>query len=242
MAKGIQLFDKCIADIMALLEPFEGKQLDIDAKPIWPDVGNSNMILKSDMAYELGGGNLPAVSGAGFVTDETLQKDELILYGPDLQEMTEDSPYARIVIAKLDENKIDRDNKNNALYDLLRDIEYERYRVSPEGYMMRISVSGNREPVRISKAALEKGISFADAGSSLIEAYRKHVEVDFVKMIYITETKFPYDLLVQKVDQMAKITDALDYIFKNIKMDCSTCALKPVCDEVDELREMHFQA
>lgn len=242
MAKGIELYDKCLAEIMALLKPLEGKRLAIEGECSWPDAGDRNMVLKSDMAYELGGGNLPALSGTGFVTTDTLKEDELILYGPDLQEIRGDGPYARIVVAQLDKDMIDRDNKANALYNLLRDIEYERYRISPEGYMMRISVSGNREPVRISKAALEKGISFADAGSSLIGAYKKHTEVSFVKMIYITEPEFPYDLLAKNVDQMAKITDALDYIFKNIKMDCSTCALKPVCDEVDELREMHFQA
>ena len=75
-----------------------------------------------------------------------------------------------------------------------------------------------------------------------IDAYKKHQEVDKVKMIYITEPEFPYELLQKKIDQLEKITDALDYIFKNIKMDCSACAMKPVCDEVDGLREMHFQA
>ena len=131
MADGIELYDKCIAEIMTMLEPYEKKSLYIEEKPSWQDAGKHNMVLKSDMAYELGGGDLPAPSGAGYLTSEDMLDDELLLYGPDLQDIGEDRPYARLVVIKLDSGKIDRDNKDNALYNVLRDIEYERYRMEP---------------------------------------------------------------------------------------------------------------
>ena len=43
MAKGIELYDKCLAEIMALLKPLEGKRLAIEGECSWPDAGDRNM-------------------------------------------------------------------------------------------------------------------------------------------------------------------------------------------------------
>ena len=41
----------------------------------------------------------------------------------------------------------------------------------------------------------------------------------------------------KKVDE---ITNAFDHILKNIILDCDLCPLHPICDDVEELRQIHF--
>ena len=48
--------------------------------------------------------------------------------------------------------------------------------------MMRISSVKEREPVRVSKEAIGKGISFSDIGSELIKAYKKRKEIAAVQI------------------------------------------------------------
>ena len=50
---------------------------------------------------------------------------------------------------------------------------------------------------------------------------------------------FPYDKLAQYASSMEDITKSLDKIFNNLVMDCRSCNLKPVCDEVEGMRELH---
>ena len=236
----MKLYDKYLADLAELLAPYSGTKLSMGG-PVWPDRGSRNMVLRSEMAYELGGSGLPAVGGIGFTSRIAEEEDSIWLYGSDLPEIEADQPYARIVIAGTDVGELpDRDSIQKA-YDLFRSIEYEKYHVAPEGYMMRISVSGNREPVRVSRSGLAAGLTFGQVGGAFVQAYKKHPQVKSVKMLFITEPDFPYARLEELAGSMEQITDSLDYIFKNIKMDCSTCSLKPVCDEVEGLRELHME-
>jgi hypothetical protein len=106
--------------------------------------------------------------------------------------------------------------------------------------MMRISAAREREPVRVSRQALQEGLDFAKVGRMFVTGYRKHPEVAAVKMIFITQPDFPYEKLNQKVHQIEKITQSLNHILNNLKMDCSVCGLKKVCDEIEGLKELHF--
>ena len=36
------------------------------------------------------------------------------------------------------------------------------------------------------------------------------------------------------------ITEAIDHISKNVVMNCSSCSLQKVCNEVEGLKELHF--
>jgi CO dehydrogenase/acetyl-CoA synthase beta subunit len=237
---SLGIYDKTIAGILAMLEPFDGRKLPLDKGLSWPDAGKHNMVLRGDMAYELGGSELPAISGCGFTAGSGLvAADELMLYGPDLDEIKEDSPCARITIVGLDPEACDLEEDGNGLYDLLRSVEYERYHVEPEGFMMRISVSGSREPVRVARTALERGLTFTEAGKLFMGAYRNHPEVRAVKMIYITDPSFPFNELARKAEQLEQITASLDHIFHDLIMDCGSCSMREVCDEVGELRELH---
>lgn len=106
--------------------------------------------------------------------------------------------------------------------------------------MARISPVSQHEPVRVSQKALKKGISFADIGQMYLAQYQKIRQVKNINVIFITHTDYNYRALEEQLCKAEQIIQSLNHIFTNINMDCDTCGLKVVCDEVEQLRELHF--
>lgn len=209
---------------------------------IWQDAGEYNMILPSEMAFELGGGVHKAVSALGFTSDRGLVgEDEILLFGPDLPEIRENIDYARITLIRLREDFLGEKDSEDRAYQTLRNIDYVRYRLNPCGYMMRISSAEEREPVRIGREALARGMDFKKVGRLFLQEYHRNPEVLGVKLIFITLKTFPYNELSRLSGKLGKITESLNHIFSNLEMNCSACGLREVCDEAEELKELHFR-
>lgn len=233
----MKIYDQLIQDCLELLKGQPGIRLRTDE--CWKDVGECNLIMRGEMAYELGGGTLPAISGFALTAAEGLiENDELWLYGPDLPELKADTPYARLTFIRVAEEEF---AEVDEAYTSIRKLEYTKYHINPKGYMMRISAAGMREPVRISRAALREGLNLSKIGRIFLEGYHKDPKVLAVKLIFITLPDFPYDALHKKIDRLEKVTESLDHIFHNLKMDCSVCGLKDVCDEVEGLKKLHYE-
>lgn len=80
--------------------------------------------------------------------------------------------------------------EGDALYNQIRRLEYTKYHMYPEGYMMRISAASEREMVRIGKDALRKGLDFEKIGNMFLRAYHKNPAVEAVKLIFLTMEVF----------------------------------------------------
>lgn len=234
----MKLYDEVIGDLSELLKNSPCRALPIHSRNRWKDVGGDRLIFRGDMAYELGGGGLPAL-GCTMPTMETslVQEDSILLYGSDLGDIRKDTPYARIAAVRVRQDSM---GEGNALYNAVCRLEYTKYHLFPEGYMMRISAAGEREMVRIGRQALRKGLGFAQVGNLFLEAYHRHPEVEAVKLLFITGPDFPYQRLEALVKKAEQITKAVDHITKNLTMDCGTCSLKQICDEVEDLKKLHF--
>lgn len=204
----------------------------------WPKVDDRSMILRSDMAYELGSGNLPAV-GMTLVTDEEslVKEDSLYLIGDDLSEIKSDRAFARIALLRMEPGVL---KEGDALYKAIRELEYTRYHFYPEGFMMRVSASKSKESVRVSKEALENGLTFEKTGSQMIEAFHEHPGVLAVSLFYITDEQFAFEKLRALQKEAEAITKAIDHIGNGAIMDCVACNLQEVCNEVEGLKELHF--
>lgn len=221
---------------------------DLDNYTEWNDVGNHQMILRSDMAYELGGSStsLYALGSTVVTEDESLftdSKDELILIGNDLNLIKEDTSFARLAIVLIDsanENGALK-SEGNLLYNAIKKIDYIRYHVNPEGYMMRVSSVYGRESIRVSKEALKMGLSFEKVGNLMLKEFHKNAEIKAVKLYFITNKNFDYKSLEASIKNANEITNAIDHIMKNAMTDCSSCSLQKVCDEVEDLRKLHFE-
>ena len=232
----MDLYDEIIEKCREMTEGCENKKSFQRSEIIsWNCGCEQEIILKNDMAYELGGSMLPAVSMLAFTSDIDIE-DEVMVIGSDLSEIKADVPYARITLLKIDDSKW---SDNQKAYSAMQRIDYTRYHVYPEGFMMRISTSASREPVRVSRKAVEKGMDFKSVGGAFIDAYHKHRDVIAVKIIFVTDKDFPYQKLSEYAEMTNKITKSLDSIFNKLVMDCRSCNLKPVCDEVEGMRELH---
>ncbi len=233
----MKLYDETIKALLDNIDFSKGKKLDI-ANTNWEDVGNHNLILRADMAYELGGGTSYAVSAMGVTANkELVPEDEIYVIGPDLSEIKEDMSYGRIALVRVAEDSL---GDGNSLYNAIRKIEYVRYHINPRGYMTRISAKNNREPVRVSKKAIEDGLGFSNVGKIFLDTYHQNKNIEAVKLIFITAPDFDYKSLSERAKYLEDITGTIDHIFKNVMMDCGSCSLQKVCDEVEGLRELHF--
>lgn len=201
----------------------------------WRDTGESELVMMRDGAFELGGGSCPSANFTCVTTNETLiPRDETLLYGPDLTEIRSDVSFARIVFLETEDI-----GEEDAAHDAIRTMEFVRYHVFPEGYMVRISAESNQERVRVSKKAIAGGISFRALGSTYIRRYKENPNVRHVQVIFVTDRAVVRELAdtAKKVDD---ITKALSHILDGLETDCAHCTLKPVCDEVEGMREMHL--
>ena len=233
----MELYNSLIKDTRARLEGFSPKVWDYSPAACWKDTGTSELVLQRDAAYEMGALGKGSANYVLFTSSsELVNKDQVILYGPDMGQIKGDCDFARIVLLRV--GVLDDDDE--AVYRTLKDIEFAKYHVYPEGYMVRMSPESSREQIRVSKKALAKGISFRSVGASYVAEYKKDANVLNATVIFITDPKADYAALQAAAKKSAAVTGTLTHILEGLPTDCSVCALKDICDEVDGMKELHF--
>ena len=233
----MELYNSLIKDSNALLEKGSPKVWDYKAGEAWKDIGSSELVLQKDAAYELGAMGKGSANYVLFTSNpELVSRDQTLLYGPDLREIKGEVDFARIVLLRV--GLIDGDDE--AVYRTLKDIEVAKYHVYPEGYMVRMSPESYREQVRVSKQALKKGISFKNIGANYIESYKKDPNVLNATVIFVTAPGYDYEAMKKIAKKANDVTGTLTHILEGLPTDCSVCALKDICDEVEGMKELHF--
>ena len=230
------VYDKIIKDTIDILKDYECKELEINKNIKWNCLKNNEFLMEREVAFELGHKINPCtVYNCLTSNDELINQDRVLLYGKDLNQIRENSNFSRITFINVD--KVEDPNK---AYIGLKRLEYERFKVIPEGYMILSSSIQNRENVRVSKKAIKKGINFEIIGNLFINHYKKIEGVNNVWMIFIVGD-YPFiENFVQKSYEVDNITNAFDHILKNIILDCEVCHLRTICDDIEALRELHF--
>ena len=233
----MELYNSLIKDSNALREKGSPKVWDYKAGEAWKDIGSSELVLQKDAAYELGAMGKGSANYVLFTSNpELVSRDQTLLYGPDLREIKGEVDFARIVLLRV--GLIDGDDE--AVYRTLKDIEFAKYHVYPEGYMVRMSPESYREQVRVSKQALKKGISFKNIGANYIESYKKDPNVLNATVIFVTAPGYDYEAMKKIAKKANDVTGTLTHILEGLPTDCSVCALKDICDEVEGMKELHF--
>lgn len=197
---------------------------------LWQDVGRNEVILKRDTEYELDG------VGFNLVTSKPIGESQVVVIGPELNQITKETDYCRISIIQID----DVEDEQSA-YNLIRKVEYAKYHYFPKGYMIRTASTSHKEMVRVSKSALKGGLSFEGVGNILINKYKENTAVKAVKLIYVTDKSVDYERLEKIAKRNYDITETLNHIMNSVNFDCSSCNLKPICDEVEGMKELHFK-
>lgn len=233
----MKLYEDLIAAIRALLPDTPDKSCDFDPA-LCAEPGDKNAILfRSDMVFELGGSGKQSVNSTlfGAVPDG---KDEVALYGKDLCELTQDTAFSHLTIVQLK-----NEDEETLRYETLKDIAFCQFRLYPKGYHIRISPSAGKEQVRVAKAALQQSppLSLLNVGCSLIALLKTQPDVAAVKTVFITDPAVDHAALAALARKAKQITEAVQHTFEMNSLDCASCKMKPICDEVDGLRALHFK-
>ncbi len=226
----MNFFDPLLADFHRITGNFSGKSSLFSPDNLWPDAGYCEVILKRDSAYELDG------TGFMLATEMPVAEytDTVTVIGEDLQKIPKDRKFARVALIQVTETI-----PEEKYYDTLKKIEFVKYHYFPEGYMLRTSTKGHREVVRVSRSALQAGITFEKAGNLFLKKLREISEVKRVHLYYLTDPCIDYPALEAMAEQNERITQTLNHVSNMLNFDCTTCAQKPVCDEVEGMRELH---
>lgn len=222
----MKFFDSLIGETEKLLSSYPQKSLRNESP--WNDIGHNQMIMRRDIAFELDG------VGFNLVTSGEVS-DEIILIGDDLGEIKENRRFARIAVVGIEE----RDDEQKA-YNLIKKIDYVKYHTFPDGYMMRSTSRSHKESVRVSKSAIKDGMDFGAIGSLFIKKYKGIPAVRGVKVIFITCADACYNEIERTANRNYEITETLNHVINSVTFDCDTCNLKAICDEVEGMKELHF--
>lgn len=232
----MELYNHLINDTKELING-TAKVWEYNPSAQWNDLGASELVLQKDAAYELGAQGKGSANYVLFTSSADLvNEDKVMLFGNDLGQIKGDCDFARIVLLRIGV----MDDDDEKVYRMLKDIEFAKYHVYPEGYMVRMSPESFREQVRVSKTALKKGVSFKNIGMNYIAAYKKDPNVLNATVIFITDPSFNYGEMKTMAKKANDITGTLTHILEGLPTDCSICALKDVCEEVEGMKELHF--
>ncbi|MBR5640925.1 MAG: carbon monoxide dehydrogenase [Firmicutes bacterium] len=236
----MQLYDTIIRDTLAALFSRPSRSYAYAQGRAWKDTGASELVMQRDAAYELGGDDKPAVNFSCVTTDASfVDKDEIVVIGKDLGEIGSSVPFARLAFVLIDDIKVE-EGDTEPLFRAIQDIDFVKYHVFPEGYMVRTSSENNREQVRISKKAKQAGISFERVGCDYIAQYKRDPNIRAVKLVFVTDPSVDYKKLAADAKTVHDITLTLSKILEGMPTDCNSCNLKPICDEVEGMKELHF--
>lgn len=230
------IYDELIEEINKINSSYSFKKLDHNLDKDFKENSNQ-LIFKDDKAYELGGGTNKGIN-INLITEEEL-KDEILLVGEDLNRVNKDCSYARITLGSVDSSLI---GKGNTLYNNIRKFDYVKYHCSLEGIMLRESTFSKKESIVISKDTLKKDkITFSSLGSYLIKKYKELPFVKNVKIIFISLNDYQYDELNEILIKSENITKALDHLMNKVNMDCHSCSLQVICNEVEKKVKEDFK-
>ena len=233
----MELYNSLIGETRELIRDLPRKSWDYSPRDAWASNSSSELVLQKDAAFELGATGKGSANYVLFTSDpELVDKDQVILCGKDLREIKGDCDFARIVLLRI--GVLDDDDE--AVYRTLRDIEFSKYHVYPQGYMVRIAPESYREQVRVSREAIRRGINFRALGASYIAEYKKDPNVISATVIFLTDPAADYAALKALAKKSADVTGTLTHIFEGLPTDCTVCALKDICDEVEGMKELHF--
>lgn len=231
----MELYNETLGLLRALLPETPSRQARFSETLKAPAGEKDAVLFRSDTAYELGGSGKRSASAVLF---GDVRQSETLLYGPDLSEITGDCAFAHFTVVRLCPEAA-----GNPEAELLKAVGFTVFQLYPQGYHIRISPVSCKEQVRVATEALRQSepLSFLNVGSSLIGAFLAHPAVEAVQTLFITDPALDYAALAALAAKTKKITDAVHSALQLDALNCGACAMKPICDEVEGLRELHFR-
>ncbi len=223
------------------MDDYKDNAATADAQQVsssWPAGGKRNIILASDTAVELGHPDTASTSILVWTGSSSLIKNNSItVIGPDLPEARDMSlPFGRILMVSgegfTEEN----------CYDRYRELERLRFALDLKGYMLRAASQYRREWSRISRKALDKGLTLQIIGAALLRQINKFPWITGAELLYVTLSKEAVESLEEITLQASRIIEAMNRLTEDLSHDCGECDLTDVCSDVTELQNLRRAA
>lgn len=231
----MEVYDNLLKETQDLLVKEDFRELNL-TKPDWPMLKTNEFLMGKEVGFELGDRFKDSVVfHIPSSNNSLINEDKIYLIGEDLQNIQKNTNFSRVVFFNID----DIEDPNKA-YIGVKKLNYERYKIIPEGYMILSSSFENKENVRVSKKAIKNGLSFETLGNIYINHYKQLKGVNHVQIYFIVGNYDFVSELVEISKKVNEVTDAFDHILKNIILDCDVCPLKTICEDIEALRELHF--
>ena len=247
----MKLFDKYMKEAAAVLQPYlneYGCPVAADG-PCWPLAEKNPFIMERDTALELGGYPKESVnlilssSQTAEFWDWRGAETRLILnFDPtksgrirDLVGSGQENhlSFGKIVLLQTEELADD------AVYEFQQAVQLADLRLKLEGVMTRSSSRQYQMNLRISRRAAEAGLGLDAMARTIREHFLQVSHVKDAAVILMAGDSPLYKQLLPIAERIKDVTVALNTMFDGIDMDCGSCNLSEICDEVEGLREMH---
>lgn len=236
----MKLFDKYMEEVAAKLQPYlngYGRLVEADG-PMWPLAEKNPFIMGRDTAVELGGYpresvNLIVSSSSAFpnLPEGTQILDfhhaDACMNGPKCVS------FGKIIFLKTEEIEDDQ------VYNFQQAVQLADLRLKLEGVMTR---SSNRQyllNLRIGKKAAEAGLDLDAMARTIRNHFLQIPQVKEAAVILLAGESPLYKDMLPIAEKIKDVTVALNTMFDVIDMDCGSCNLSQICDEVEGLRQLH---
>ena len=195
-------------------------------------------IMERDTAAELGGYPKESVNLILSTSGELPLDGVKILGRPDDIDAVRQGNGAHLSFGKvvmLQTSEVSDDE----IYDYQQKVQMADIRLRLRDVMLRTSNQQFYTNLRIGKKAAAEGFSLPVMGRTVREHFLKVPYVENAAVVLIAGESNLYKELLPAAENVKKITVALNTMFEGIDMDCGSCSMSPVCDEVEELRRLH---
>ena len=231
----MNVYDSLLRQTLDLLHAQPFKKLPVRHCD-WPMLETSEFLMKKEVRFELGDRFRDSVVTHIPTSDEGLVgEDGIFLLGKDLPEIRENTNFSRVTLFCID----DIPDPNRA-YIAVRRLNYERYKIIPQGYMILSSSFEDKENVRVSRKAVKEGLNFEILGNLYLQRYHRLPGVNHVQVYFLVGDPPCVKDLKALAGKVGEVTNAFDHILKNVVLDCDICPLKTICEDIEALRELHF--
>lgn len=231
----INIFDDKISEVMDIIKSSGEKTFNYNNNNCWPTEKKAPFLLQKETSIELG--HHPSDSAAFLAVTDTkgfIGKNQISIVGNDITELSGiNHSYGKIII--IESNNIDSKNT----YEEIKKLEHIQYSIHLSGIMSRVSMGYARENIRIGTKAMENRVNFEKIGNTIINKFLKNDIVKCVKVIFICGPLDIYKEISKIYENVRERVIALNTIFDGIDLDCGTCNLSAICDEIEGLRELH---
>jgi CO dehydrogenase/acetyl-CoA synthase beta subunit len=231
----MELFTNTIESVRAFVMDLSNKRSwPADDTRMWPGGHGRNIVLKEDMALELGCPEMESVSCLLWTENLSAVTDgRITLIGPDFQESVGKSlPFGKVVLLG-----VEGFTEDNA-YDRHKELDFLRYDLDLKGFMMRAVSQYMREWCRISRESLSQGFSAPVLGSSLMTLFKGMPYVKTFEVIFFTSSTDDVRRLKEITAPAEKIIAAMNKMAAEMDFECGSCDYQDVCDEADGLKGM----